>query len=105
MNATESVPLAAENWLRIRCLPRRCGAAESSATYTQLRTRLDTSYGLHQEDASRRAARWRVGQAEVMLKFALPPQKVMVVYRFQPYADQLARAIEQSRSSAAGDGR
>jgi TPR repeat protein len=80
-------------------------AAESSATYTQLRTRLDTSYGLHQEDASRRAARWRVGQAEVMLKFALPPQKVMVVYRFQPYADQLARAIEQSRSSAAGDGR
>lgn len=79
-------------------------AAESCAKYAQLRTRMDTSYGPHQEDASRRQARWRVGQADVTLKLALPPQKIMVVYRFQTYADQLARAIEQSRLSDAGAG-
>lgn len=50
-------------------------AAESCAKYAQLRTRMDTSYGPHQEDASRRQARWRVGQADVTLKLALPPRR------------------------------
>jgi TPR repeat protein len=78
--------------------------AQGEETLARLKTRLTTSYGPNVATTERRIARWRVGEAEVTLKWAGATAKVMVVYRFQPYADQLARAIAESQDSAPPSG-
>jgi TPR repeat protein len=72
----------------------------TEATFERLRARLMASYGQSLPGSSRALTRWRVGLAEITLKPANALGKVMLVYRFQPYAEELARAIAAARSPA-----
>ncbi len=69
-------------------------------TFERLRTRLMATYGQSLPGSTRALTRWRVGLADITLKPASGVGKVMLVYRFQPYAEELARAIEAARSPA-----
>jgi hypothetical protein len=62
------------------------------------------TYGQSVAGSTRDLTRWRIGLAEVSLKPASPQGKVMVVYRFHPYADELARAIKAAQAPAAPTG-
>jgi hypothetical protein len=78
--------------------------AEAEQIFERLRGRLMATYGQSVTGSTRELTRWRIGHAEVSLKPASPQGKVMVVYRFQPYADELARAIKAAQAPAAPTG-
>jgi TPR repeat protein len=76
-------------------------------SFGSLRGRLDGIYGRHQPGAGERIAQWRVDDADVTLKTVDGPSTLLLVYRFQPYAEQLAQAIATSHAAnapAAGSG-
>ena len=73
---------------------------EAEAVFERLRTRLMATYGQSMNGSTRALTRWRVGLAEISLKPASTQAKVLVMYRFQPYADQLARAIQAAQGPA-----
>jgi TPR repeat protein len=78
--------------------------AEAEQIFERLRGRLMATYGQSVAGSTRDLTRWRIGLAEVSLKPASPQGKVMVVYRFHPYADELARAIKAAQAPAAPTG-
>jgi TPR repeat protein len=73
-------------------------------TFERLRARLMASYGQSLPGSTRALTRWRVGLADITLKPASAHGTVMVVYRFQPYADELARAIQAAQAPAPSTG-
>lgn len=72
---------------------------ERGQSFGSLRSRLDGMYGRHQPGSGEGAAHWRVDNAEVTLKTLDDRSTFLVVYRFQPYAEQLARAIATSHAA------
>jgi hypothetical protein len=66
---------------------------ERGQSFGSLRSRLDGMYGRRQLGSGEGSAHWRVDNAEVTLKVLDDRSTVLLVYRFQPYAEQLARAI------------
>jgi TPR repeat protein len=78
--------------------------AQAEEVFERLRARLMASYGQSANGSTRALTRWRAGLAEVSLKPASAHGTVMVVYRFQPYADELARAIQAAQAPAPSTG-
>jgi TPR repeat protein len=68
-------------------------------SFGSLRGRLDGMYGRHQLGSGEGAAHWHVGNAVVTLKTLDDRSTLMLVYRFHPYAEQLARAIATSQAA------
>jgi TPR repeat protein len=72
---------------------------ERGQSFGSLRSRLDGMYGRHQPRSGEGSAHWRVDNAEVTLKVLDDRSTLLLVYRFQPYAEQLARAIATSHAA------
>jgi len=72
---------------------------ERGQSFGSLRSRLDGMYGRHQPGSGEGSTHWRVDNAEVTLKILDDRSTLLLVYRFQPYAEQLARAIATSHAA------
>lgn len=81
----------------------RFGAASSNELYGTLlkvKGRMTEVYGIPKASPSQDLTQWRVGDTEITLKTEKARGKIALVYKFQPYAAELAKFIEETRKTA-----
>ena len=82
------------------------GMRKAKLNFAKLRETLSAKYGQYENRKSGQSmgAEWRVGRTSILLKRLEDKRGLILVYRFEPYATELAEVYAQARKQAIESG-